>query len=538
MTSAAPTTVYDSGVLVGVVVNGSTPCNGVATYGEGATATSLAASLASAINASSCSSWVTATSSGTVVTITAKTLGAAADYTLGIDDQYDTTYFSSSSFTMALSGGTMTGGSATVYASGTITIGGAEQSVSVVPYATGTITAGGTEQSTPWRTGTFTIAGTEQSTQTASAETAFTDRIYSPGGTLLALHPGGGGSALIRGTIPLPGGGTAVYNSTGLAYLRHKDWLGSSRLATTWTHGVYAKEAYAPFGETYNEAGTADRSFTGQDQDTTSGVYDYLFRKYDPAAGRWLSPDPLGWGAVQEDSPQTLNRYAYVVNSPMRYIDPDGEDYLVCGVGGGASCSWMGDDDYGQVYGGYNPGSSASTTDNNTNWYSTDQTTGNQVLTATAMYFADGSMQDGVDLYFYYWNTFPAGHFAIGLAGQPNTGFAPKNQNLYALSILGNTLPGTFDGMFFNKSDGGAAAASYITITADQAAVIQAEINSTIGTTAPEYDLLTAPVPGTGVYDCVSWAQMTMNQAGINTGSWAVTPLGFLNQLNSLYYGH
>ncbi|MGA2277598.1 MAG: hypothetical protein ABSG00_08335, partial [Terracidiphilus sp.] len=77
-------------------------------------------------------------------------------------------------------------------------------------------------------------------------------------------------------------------------FIRHKDWLGSSRLATTWTHGVYAKEAYAPFGETYNEAGTPDRSFTGapndrssslgwltgQDQDTVPGVYDYLFRKY------------------------------------------------------------------------------------------------------------------------------------------------------------------------------------------------------------------------------------------------------------------
>jgi len=85
-----------------------------------------------------------------------------------------------------------------------------------------------------------------------------------------------------------------------LNFIRHKDWLGSSRLATTWAHGVYSKEAYAPFGETYNEAGTPDRSFTGQDQDTVTGstgtgIYDFLFRKYDPSAGRWLSPDPGGW---------------------------------------------------------------------------------------------------------------------------------------------------------------------------------------------------------------------------------------------------
>jgi RHS repeat-associated protein len=117
-----------------------------------------------------------------------------------------------------------------------------------------------------------------------------------------------------------------------LNYIRHTDWLGSSRLATTWAHAVYSKEAYAPFGETYNEAGTPDRSFTGQDQDVATGpggagVYDFLFRKYDPSAGRWLSPDPYGWGAVDQTAPQSLNRYAYVMNNPMNAVDPLG---LVC----------------------------------------------------------------------------------------------------------------------------------------------------------------------------------------------------------------
>jgi len=143
--------------------------------------------------------------------------------------------------------------------------------------------------------------------------------------------------ALVKATIPLPGGETAVYNASGLNFIRHKDWLGSSRLATTWTHGVYAKEAYAPFGESYNEAGTPDRSFTGQDQDTVPGVYDYLFRKYDPAAGRWLSPDPSGWKAVSQDNPQSLNRYAYVTNRPMDHVDPNGEDTCYVDVQGDVS---------------------------------------------------------------------------------------------------------------------------------------------------------------------------------------------------------
>jgi RHS repeat-associated protein len=120
-----------------------------------------------------------------------------------------------------------------------------------------------------------------------------------------------------------------------LSYLRHTDWLGSSRLATTWNHGVYSKESYAPFGETYNEqantSGGPDRSFTGQDQDVVTGsqgtgIYEFMFRKYDPAAGRWLSPDPMGWGSASLENPQSLNRYAYAMNSPLSNVDPDGKE--------------------------------------------------------------------------------------------------------------------------------------------------------------------------------------------------------------------
>ena len=118
-----------------------------------------------------------------------------------------------------------------------------------------------------------------------------------------------------------------------MPYIRHLDWLGSARLSTTWSHTVQSKVAYAPFGETYNEAGASsnDRSFTGQDQGTVqgnaaTGIYDFLFRKYDPAAGRWLSPDPSGWKVISQSAPQSLNRYAYVGNSPMSFKDSKGLD--------------------------------------------------------------------------------------------------------------------------------------------------------------------------------------------------------------------
>jgi hypothetical protein len=63
---------------------------------------------------------------------------------------------------------------------------------------------------------------------------------------------------LVRAYVPLPGGATAYYTASGLAYYRHADWLGSSRLATTPTRTVFYDGAYAPFGENYAGSGTTD----------------------------------------------------------------------------------------------------------------------------------------------------------------------------------------------------------------------------------------------------------------------------------------
>jgi uncharacterized protein RhaS with RHS repeats len=53
--------------------------------------------------------------------------------------------------------------------------------------------------------------------------------------------------------------------------------------------------------------------------------------------GRWLSPDPLA-GDVTD--PQSLNRYAYVLNNPTNFSDPLGlrqawDDPFDTGGGGG-----------------------------------------------------------------------------------------------------------------------------------------------------------------------------------------------------------
>jgi RHS repeat-associated protein len=181
--------------------------------------------------------------------------------------------------------------------------------------------------------------------------TSSTEIVYSPSGAKLALM---NGSALVKAFVPLPGGVTAVYNSSGLQYYRHPDWLGSSRLSTTTSRTKNYDVAYAPFGEPYAGSGTQDLSFTGQNQDTEAstvpggagGLYDFLYREHTPVQGRWLSPDPAGLGAANPADPQTWNRYAYTGNRPLNSIDALGLLRTPClfddcgggGGGGGPSC--------------------------------------------------------------------------------------------------------------------------------------------------------------------------------------------------------
>jgi RHS repeat-associated protein len=159
---------------------------------------------------------------------------------------------------------------------------------------------------------------------------SYQEIVYGPGGNKLALMSG---QSLVKAVVPLPGGATAVYNSFGLAYYRHSDHLGSSRLATTPGHVPYYTGAYAPFGENYRENGTIDRSFTAQNQDTVSGLNDFMYREHTPNQGRWISADPAGRTAVTLTDPQSWNRYAYVNNQPMTKVDSLGLcDVFIAGV--------------------------------------------------------------------------------------------------------------------------------------------------------------------------------------------------------------
>jgi len=133
----------------------------------------------------------------------------------------------------------------------------------------------------------------------------------------------------------------------GVAPAKSKSKAGPPAFASTPTQTVYSDTAYAPFGEHYATVGTTDLSFTGQNQDTASGVYDFLARELGEVAGRWSSPDPAGIAAVNPGDPQTWNRYAYVRSSPLNFTDPTGLIFnaVFHGTGGGGMLDTYGGPD-------------------------------------------------------------------------------------------------------------------------------------------------------------------------------------------------
>lgn len=109
------------------------------------------------------------------------------------------------------------------------------------------------------------------------------------------------------------------------------DHLGSPRLVTDATGQVLARHLYSPFGEEMTDPADPEQAafrmrFTGHERDLmASGSLDDLdymhARSYSPHMGRFLQVDPVLGSA---GSPQSWNRYGYVLNSPTNLADPSG----------------------------------------------------------------------------------------------------------------------------------------------------------------------------------------------------------------------
>lgn len=77
--------------------------------------------------------------------------------------------------------------------------------------------------------------------------------------------------------------------------------------------------AYDAWGSPTSSDDDADRfRYTGREWDAETELYYYRARYYDPATGRFLEQDPIGFDAGD------ANLYRYVGNGPTNYTDPMG----------------------------------------------------------------------------------------------------------------------------------------------------------------------------------------------------------------------
>lgn len=107
----------------------------------------------------------------------------------------------------------------------------------------------------------------------------------------------------------------------------HLDHIGTPRLVTDGGGVQRGLHSFYPFGEELS-LGAAENppqrlKYTGHERDETAGgTLDYMHaRYYSPTAGRFLSPDPL---PGSPDTPQSWNRYGYVLGNPVALTDPAG----------------------------------------------------------------------------------------------------------------------------------------------------------------------------------------------------------------------
>ncbi len=109
-----------------------------------------------------------------------------------------------------------------------------------------------------------------------------------------------------------------------LQYYYHSDHLGSASYITNLDGEVVQHVEYVPFGEVFieerNNTWNTPYLFNGKELDEETGLYYYGVRYYNPRISLWYGVDPLA-----EKYPG-VSPFAYCVNNPIKYIDPDGRD--------------------------------------------------------------------------------------------------------------------------------------------------------------------------------------------------------------------
>lgn len=133
--------------------------------------------------------------------------------------------------------------------------------------------------------------------------TCTTKRYYSLAGTTVAMRD----------------------SATGQLHYTLGDQLGSTTVSVNAAGGTPVVQRYLPYGAPRSTTGgsaVTDRGWIGQTRDNSTGLQYLNARYYDPAVGRFTSPDPV----VNTSRASGSDAYGYGAGNPVTLSDPSGLD--------------------------------------------------------------------------------------------------------------------------------------------------------------------------------------------------------------------
>jgi RHS repeat-associated protein len=144
----------------------------------------------------------------------------------------------------------------------------------------------------------------------ALADTVIAEYVYGPG--------------YIDDVIQSSRGGNTYYHHTDQQYSTVAVTDASGAAVERYTYDAFGNAAFYEGDGTPLTTGSTINNpilYTGRIWQPELGLYDYRNRMYDPATGRFTTPDPLG---THGDWNNMGNAYTYVGNNPGSYLDPLG----------------------------------------------------------------------------------------------------------------------------------------------------------------------------------------------------------------------
>jgi len=144
------------------------------------------------------------------------------------------------------------------------------------------------------------------------------------GGQIVAELSGAG--AFTRGFVYLGGELLAVQQNNQVSWV-HQDPVAKSKRVTDSAGNVVSTIELDPWGGDTNRSSNEafqPRRFTTYDRDGNASD-EAMHRRYNRWHSRFDQPDPYG-GSYDMTNPQSFNRFSYVLNDPVNFVDPSGLD--------------------------------------------------------------------------------------------------------------------------------------------------------------------------------------------------------------------